>query len=130
MTLRAVAALVAGVLTAGAVLFALGGPASGGGTGPPTARADAQANGRAVFARMGCGGCHRLAEGGGSGGVGPALDTRLASYDAASLRAKIVDPYPVGDPMYFSAMPRDYGRRLSAGELEALVAFLLATTRR
>ena len=83
-----------------------------------------------MFARMGCGGCHRLVEGGGSGGVGPALDARLASYDAASLRARIVDPYPAGDPVYFSAMPRDYGRRLSAGELDALVAFLLATTRR
>ena len=34
----------------------------------------------------------------------------LASYDAASLRAKIVDPYPAGDPTDFSAMPQDFGR--------------------
>jgi hypothetical protein len=79
---------------------------------------------------MGCGGCHRLAAGGGSGQIGPALDRLLPNYDAPSLRAKIVDPYPAGDPTDFSAMPQDFGRRMSAGELDALVAFLLDATRR
>jgi mono/diheme cytochrome c family protein len=79
---------------------------------------------------MGCGGCHRLAAGGGSGEVGPDLDLVLAGYDAASLRAKIVDPYPAGDPAAYAAMPQDFGRRMSAGELDALVAFLLASARR
>jgi hypothetical protein len=79
---------------------------------------------------MGCGGCHRLAAGGGDGQIGPDLDTVLPGYDAAMLRAKITDPYPAGDPTYFSAMPQDFGSRMSATELDALVAFLLGTTAR
>jgi mono/diheme cytochrome c family protein len=79
---------------------------------------------------MGCGGCHRLAAGGGSGDVGPALDTRLAGYGAATLRARIVDPYPVGEPTCFAAMPQDFGTRMSGTELDALVAFLFAAMRR
>ena len=79
---------------------------------------------------MGCGSCHRLAAGGGDGQIGPDLDTLLHGYTAAALRAKIVDPYPAGDPTYFSAMPQDFGSRMSATELDALVAFLLGTTRR
>jgi len=128
---RALPALTAGLLAAGAALLALGGPAADGGQREDgAARAQPYAAGRAVFARMGCGGCHRLAAGGGRGSVGPALDTRLGGYDAATLRARIVDPYPVGDPTYFSAMPQDFGTRMSAGELDALVAFLRAATRR
>lgn len=83
-----------------------------------------------MFARMDCGGCHRLAAGGGEGRIGPDLDALLPAYDAASLRAKIVDPYPAGDPVDFSAMPDDFGRRMSATQLDQLVAFLLAATRR
>ena len=117
---------MAGLLTAGAVLLALGGPARGGEHAQPSA----PEAGRAVFARMGCGSCHRLAAGGGDGQVGPDLDTLLPGYTATALRAKIVDPYPAGDPTYFSAMPQDFGSRMSATELDALVAFLLGTTRR
>jgi mono/diheme cytochrome c family protein len=119
------------------VLLALGGPAGAGeraperargqSARPPAARADA---GRAVFARMGCGGCHRLAAGGGSGQIGPDLDALLPGHGPASLRAKIVAPYATGGPTYFVAMPRDYGARMSDDELDALVAFLLSTARR
>jgi mono/diheme cytochrome c family protein len=130
--LRAAAALVAGLLAAGAVLLALGGPArSGEVSGGDRAAPGAPPPGRAVFARMGCGGCHRLAAGGGGDvGIGPDLDTVLPNYTAAALRAKIVDPYPAGDPTSFVAMPQDFGSRMSAAELGELVAFLLATTRR
>jgi mono/diheme cytochrome c family protein len=128
---RTAAALVAGLLAAGAVLLALGGPAHGGDAGGGERGAPgAPPAGRAVFARMGCGGCHRLRAGGGGGGIGPDLDTVLPNYTAAALRAKIVDPYPAGDPAYFAAMPQDFGSRMSAAELDELVAFLLATTRR
>jgi mono/diheme cytochrome c family protein len=116
---------VAGLLAAGAVLLALGGPARGGGH----AQAGAPQAGRAVFSRMGCGGCHRLAAGGGDQ-IGPDLDTLLPGYTAAALRAKITDPYPAGEPGYFSAMPQDFGSRMSASELDELVAFLLGTARR
>ncbi|HVF77057.1 MAG TPA: c-type cytochrome, partial [Solirubrobacteraceae bacterium] len=116
LILRALRVLAAGTLAAGAVLLALGGPVDGGGRESADARS--AATGSAVFARMGCGGCHRLADGGGAGEIGPALDTLLPNYDAATLRAKIVDPYPAGEPADFSAMPQDFGRRMSAAELD------------
>jgi mono/diheme cytochrome c family protein len=99
--------------------------ATAGGTAstPPAAAAalpgDARA-GRAVFARMGCGSCHRLAAAGSSGQIGPPLDQVLPNHTAGSLRAKIVDP---GGG---SVMPTDFARRMSAADLRALVAFLLA----
>lgn len=111
------------------MLIALGGPSRGATGERATARSDVSA-GRIVFARMGCGGCHRLAAGGGSEiDVGPDLDQLLPSYDAAPLRAKIVDPYPAGEPQSFAVMPRDFGSRMSATELDALVAFLLSTAK-
>jgi len=79
---------------------------------------------------MGCGSCHRLAAGAAIGPIGPALDTVLPNYDAATLRAKIVDPYPAGADASFAQMPQDYGNRMSGDELDALIAFLRATTRR
>ncbi len=129
--MRAATALVAGLLAAGAVLLALGGPVRGGDVRGGDRGSPGTLTGQAVFARMGCGGCHRLAAGGGGDvGIGPDLDTVLPNYTAAALRAKIVDPYPAGDPTSFVAMPRDFGSRMSAEELDELVAFLLATTRR
>ena len=121
-------ALGASVLAAGAVLLALGGPLRA--EGEP-ARPASAATGADVFVRMGCGGCHRLAAGGGSEiSVGPDLDDVLPGYDTASLRAKIVDPYPAGAPADFVQMPQDFGSRMTGGELDDLVAFLLATVRR
>ncbi len=128
---EAMRAGLAAVLAAGAVLLAVGGPARGGDarTGGAAAQPDATAAGRALFARMGCGGCHELAQGAGAGSVGPNLDTVLPNYDAAMLRAKIVDPYPAGASASYAQMPPDYGARMSAGELADLVAFLLAAAR-
>ena len=119
---------LAGVLAAGAVLFALGGPARGDEPPPAVARDDTVAAGRALFARMGCGSCHRLAAGAGIGPVGPDLDLMLPSYDAKALRAKIADPYPAGPTGSFLRMPA-YAGRMSDAELDALVVFLLSTTR-
>ena len=125
---------LAGGLAAGAVLLVLGGPARGGESAPGeltpagAVSADETAAGRALFARMGCGSCHRFAAGEGIGFVGPDLDTVLPDYDAAMLRAKITNPYPSGPPEEFAQMPA-YAGRMSAAELDALVAFLLATAR-
>ena len=135
-----VRASLAGVLAAGAVLLALGGPARGdgensgaGAVGAQRAAApagdDPAAAGRAVLARMGCGGCHRLAAAASVAPVAPDLDEVLPNYDAALLRAKIADPYPNGADPSFLQMPRDFGRRMSGRELDELVEFLLATTR-
>jgi len=129
-----VRAALAGVLAAGAVLIALGGPARGeddarAGAAAGAPARDATAAGRALFARMGCGSCHLLAAGAGHAPIGPDLDEVLPNYGAAMLRAKIVDPYPAGSSGSFLEMPRDYGRRMSSRELDQLVAFLLAATR-
>ena len=82
-----------------------------------------------VFARASCGNCHRLAAANSRGEMGPNLDAALPSHTAASLRAKILDPYPGGSGG-FGGMPEDFGERLTAPELDALVAFLLEAGRR
>lgn len=135
---EALRAGLAGLLAAGVVLLVLGGPVrdeggdgGGGGTQASAVAAPSDtAAGRALFARMGCGGCHQLAAGGGgTAAAGPNLDTVLPNYNAAMLRAKIVDPYPAGPSESFVQMPEDFGSRMSAKELDQLVAFLLSTAR-
>lgn len=79
-----------------------------------------QEAGLAVFTRMGCGGCHRLAVAGSTGPIGPDLDTRLPDHTRRSLTTAILSP-PAG-----AAMPNDFGERLSDDELSDLVDFLLA----
>jgi cytochrome c2 len=82
-------------------------------------RAASAPGGRAVFAKLGCGSCHRFAAAGSTARLGPNLDRRLRHHDATSLRAVILDP-----PRY-SMMPEDFGRRTTERELDALVDFLL-----
>jgi cytochrome c oxidase subunit 2 len=82
-------------------------------------------SGRAVFARMGCGSCHTLAAAGSRGSIGPDLDERLPMHSRASLVAKITKRPSAGD-QDFSVMPRNFGSRMDADELNALVDFLLA----
>jgi mono/diheme cytochrome c family protein len=77
--------------------------------------------GLAVFNRMGCGGCHRLAAAHSSGPVAPNLDEELKDHTRVSLRAAILSPPPLGQ------MPVDFGKRMSEAELEALIDFLLAS---
>lgn len=76
--------------------------------------------GLAVFTRMGCGGCHRLAAAHSSGPIGPDLDERLPAHTRESLRAQIVSPGPA------SVMPADFEERMTDAELDALLDFLLA----
>jgi mono/diheme cytochrome c family protein len=78
------------------------------------------AQGRLVFARLGCGSCHRLSAAGSRGGIGPSLDDALPHHTRASLLAKIRGP-GAG-----TIMPQDFARRMSRPQLDALVAFLLA----
>jgi cytochrome c oxidase subunit II len=80
--------------------------------------------GRAIFVRMGCGSCHTLAAAGSAGSIGPNLDRQLRRHTRASLIARITAaPSAAGS---FSAMPTDFGSRMNARELDALVRFLLA----
>ena len=87
---------------------------------PAAPRAATVDHGRAVFAAMGCGSCHRLAAAGSAGQIGPVLDQVLGHHTRASLRAKITDP-GLG-----TIMPGDFSRRLSGRDLDALLDFLLA----
>jgi mono/diheme cytochrome c family protein len=77
-------------------------------------------DGLAVFTRMGCGGCHRLAAAHSTGPIGPDLDARLPSHTRESLTAQILSP-SAG-----SMMPGDFGERMTDADLTALVDFLLA----
>lgn len=129
---RLVPALVIGLLAAVAAFIVLG-PITGDDeperaseqAGQPAAR-DPVAAGRAVFALMGCGSCHRLAAARSEGRIGPALDRRLPAHNRESLTSAIVAPPASGS---FYAMPDDYGERLSPDELDALVSFLLDARR-
>jgi mono/diheme cytochrome c family protein len=109
------AALAAAVAAFAVVALTTGGEGSE--DGAPTARAD---GGLAVFTRMGCGGCHRLAAAHSSGPVAPNLDERLPNHTRESLTAQILSPGPL------SGMPDDFDERMSDAELDALVDFLLA----
>ena len=108
------------------VLAAAGGQAGESGVDRGAAGPSPVTRGRAVFTRMGCGSCHRLAAAGSRGEVGPELDQRLAGHTRRSLKAQIVDP-PGGDG--FGGMPDNFEERMSRQELDALVTFLLATRR-
>jgi mono/diheme cytochrome c family protein len=105
---------------------------TGGGQTPstPTQTAPAQpqgnpAAGKAVFASQGCGGCHTFAAAGTKGTVGPNLDEALKGKDAAFVRQSIVEPNAVIAQGYQpNIMPQDFGTKLSAKQLNDLVAFL------
>jgi cytochrome c oxidase subunit 2 len=113
---------LAAALAAAAVLGAAA--LLGGGDEPSRPAAARPDPGRLVFAREACGSCHTLAAAGTRGEIGPDLDRALAHHDRASLKAKILDPTPAGGDE-FAVMPEDYGQRMSARELDALVTFLL-----
>jgi cytochrome c oxidase subunit 2 len=107
-----------------------GKPAGGGGAGGAQAGgATGGADGKQVFTSQGCGACHKLADAGTAGGVGPELDVVLKGKDAAFIKESIVNPaaevakgFPAG------VMPPNYGDMLSPAELDALVKYLEETT--
>lgn len=83
--------------------------------------------GRRVFDDEGCGGCHRLADAGSNGRIGPDLDAVLTGQDEARIRQSIVDPQAEATPGFDGAqMPDRYGDQLSAEDLDALVKYLAA----
>lgn len=123
MSRRWIAPLAAGLLTAG-VAFAIV-RAADDDSGPSRQAAVVggprdSGSGRAIFGRMGCGSCHRLAAADSTGQIGPDLDERLQHHTRESLTAVILQP-PAG-----SVMPEDFGARMDEAEFDALVDFLLA----
>jgi sulfite dehydrogenase len=81
---------------------------SGGGSGPA-----ATPDGKAVFAKAGCGGCHTLKAAGSSGNVGPDLDQLKPSEPTVEHQVEVGG----------GAMPAFKGR-LSDAEIKAVAKFV------
>jgi mono/diheme cytochrome c family protein len=98
--------------------------------------------GKEAFMNSSCSSCHTLADAGASGTIGPDLDKRLRS-DCESpaskaargatieqcIRTAVVDPYKYIPSGYTAGvMPPDFGSKLSAKQVAALVAYLAKAT--
>ncbi|MGD8866631.1 MAG: c-type cytochrome [Gemmatimonadales bacterium] len=80
---------------------------------------------RALMNELGCLTCHKLGEEGTA--IGPALTDVGARRDAAYIRESILDPAAQaaeGYENFAGVMPTNFGDRITASQLEALVAFL------
>jgi cytochrome c oxidase subunit II len=98
------------------------GEAEGGGGGGAGGAGGA---GAAVFAANGCASCHTFKPANATGTVGPDLD-EIKTPTAAFIRQSIVDPNKeVEEGFSPGIMPQDFGDKLSADELDALVEYLL-----
>jgi cytochrome c oxidase subunit 2 len=101
-------------------------PAAGG-SGQPAA-VDAKAlftQGETTSGATACGGCHKLADAGTNGGVGPDLDTVLKGKDAAFIKQSIENPNAeIAKGFNANIMPDNYGKLLSPAEIDGLVKYL------
>lgn len=87
------------------------------------------ADGAAVFADNGCGGCHTLAAASSQGEIGPNLDEALVDKDPAFIETSIVDPNAVVQPGYpADTMPPNFGTVIAPDDLKALVSYLSQST--
>ncbi len=106
---------------------AAGSAGSPSGGSPPTGAAGAAGatDPRAIIEEFGCLACHKLGEEGNV--VGPPFTDIGARQDAAYIRRSILDPaadVAPGFEQLAGVMPRDFGQRMSAAQLEILVRFL------
>jgi len=96
--------------------------ASGSGSAP---------SGAALFKQNGCISCHTLAAAGATGKVGPDLDQLPAEAQRAFVRESIVDPNAYiesGFPK--NVMPQTFGSTLSKAQLDALVQYLISSSKK
>ena len=135
------------LVLAALVVLAIGLPLSGVGMGDPPstfpdlAGAELQASkdriaaggpqvqrGKEEYAEHGCGACHALAATGDDGKLGPRMD-RQARDDIEEIVQNIVQPEGGGPPGFsLELMPRDYGDRIGAQDVEAIAAFIKAAS--
>jgi cytochrome c oxidase subunit II len=102
------------------------------GAGSGDAGAAPAVNAKALFAQgettsgaTACGACHKLADAGTAGGVGPDLDTALKGKDAAFIKESIVNPNAeIAKGFNAGIMPDQYEKLLSPAELDGLVKYL------
>jgi mono/diheme cytochrome c family protein len=87
--------------------------------------ASAASDPRALLDELACLTCHTLGEEGNA--IGPALTDVGARWGTAYIRESILDPAAVvseGYENFAGLMPTNFGDRITASQLEALVAFL------
>ncbi|WP_187369000.1 cytochrome c oxidase subunit II [Baekduia soli] len=103
-------------------------PAAPAGGGGQTAAVDGKTlftKGETSTGATACGGCHKLADAGTVGGVGPDLTTAIKGKDAAFIKTSILDPNAEITPGFDKGiMPANYGQLLSPAEVDALVKYL------
>jgi mono/diheme cytochrome c family protein len=137
--IRRVAVVVAALVAIATVLVGVG---VGQGSPPkgPTLSASAKAaevkalasagpqvkRGELLFASHGCGACHTIAAAGTSGRLGPQLDAILPGVNPAAVEKLITDPPHTLPPFQAGLMPRNFGSRLSSGDITALATFVSA----
>jgi cytochrome c2 len=86
--------------------------------------------GEEIIAALGCTACHTIEAVGANGSVGPDLSTIGSRLTEDEIRQSILDPdaviateCPTG-PCPAGVMPKEFGQRLTAAQLETLVTFL------
>ena len=78
---------------------------------------------------IGCGSCHTMKAAGTTGTVGPNLDKELTADPASATRESIVDPNKEIISGYSAnVMPTNYGKALTAQEIDALVNYVYQST--
>jgi cytochrome c oxidase subunit II len=100
------------------------GGAGGGGAGAT--------DGKAIFTSTegNCGACHKLADAGSTGAVGPDLDTVLKGKDEAFIKQSIDDPSAeIADGFQDGIMPPNYEQTLGPEKVDALVKYLSEVTK-
>ena len=105
--------------------------AAGGGGGGGGGAAPAE-DGKAIFtsADANCGTCHKLADAGTNGTIGPDLDTVLKGKDEAFIKQSIEDPSAViADGFQDGIMPPNFKDTLGAAKVDALVKYLSEVTK-
>jgi cytochrome c oxidase subunit 2 len=104
-----------------------GAPGGGAGGGAPQ-KVDAKAlfsQGDSQSGASACGACHKLADAGTAGGVGPDLDQVLKGKDPAFIKQSIEDPNAVIAKGFGpNIMPANYKDLLTGDQIDALVAYL------
>ena len=94
-------------------------------------------SGAAVFKNNACGACHTLTAAGAAAKVGPDLD-KLPAYATQAkqplesfVRQSIVDPNAYVQPGYSkNVMPPTFGKSLSKPQLDALVQYLVSSSKK
>jgi mono/diheme cytochrome c family protein len=102
-------------------------PAAAGGGAPAAAFAGGSVDPKALMKEAECTNCHKID--GEGGAIAPDLSHVGARRDAASIRKKILDPgssVTKGFETMAGVMPKDFGTRMNAVQLEALVSYLAA----